>query len=204
MKTMTEESLELLSGLDLDKQVLCLAQHNGGTVIVSEATDILRPHWQGIDPENLDVQISFCLTHKLQPYFKRSVTGVYHFMVRTPEGGPVPSTDSPYTHKLYELVEQLSQTISERGFKYGDNWKDEGPDGLMYNILRKVRRLWKTMMMDGRIPDIDDGVDLAGYGLMIIALTQLSPSVVGNMKARATHGLFEEVLPTDEHNGRDE
>lgn len=204
MKTMTEESLELLSGLDLDKQVLCLAHHNGGTIIVHEAAEILQPHWKGNHGSTLIPEIEVCLNSRLQPYFKRSQLGVYHFMVRTPEGGPVPSTDSPYTRKLHELVDQLGDVISERGWKYGDNWKDEGPDGLMYNVLKKVRRLWKTLMMDGRIPDPDDGIDLAGWGLMIIALTQLSPSTVGNMKARATHGLFEEVIPADEHHGRDE
>ena len=102
---------------------------------------------------------------------------------------------SPYTAKVLDLLMEQFKVMKERGALYEDSWKSEGPDGLMYNILRKLRRLWKVLMLDGKQPNPDDGIDLANYSLMLIALTQVDPQSVSHMKVRGTKELFGGLAP---------
>ena len=210
MKSPSEEELKVIGTLEIDDRILCLARCNGGTLAVLEHSRMIASHWQGANqnnPTGISNQIysRVGLNGSLERYFWISAAGTYRMAVKDPAEIPVEQApQSVYSFRLHELVDQMIAIRADRDEKYGDSWKDEGPDGLMYNVLKKVRRLWNSLMVDGEVPDPDDGLDLAWWSLMIIALTGLEPVTVERMKVQATHGLFEEVLPTDEHNGRDE
>lgn len=104
---------------------------------------------------------------------------------------------SPYTTRVLELAERQCDIMEDRGRLYGDSWKSEGPDGLMYNILRKLRRLWKVLMLDGQQPNPDDGLDLANYSIMLIALTQIDSGAVKRMRVRGVQDLFDTLSPRE-------
>lgn len=101
-----------------------------------------------------------------------------------------PTIPSEYNLRVFELVSKQRTVMTERQLLYGDSWKDEGPDGLMYDVLRKVRRLWHVVMVSREIPKEDDGVDLANYADMLVALCQVRPSLLQSMKVKGTRGLF--------------
>ena len=109
--------------------------------------------------------------------------------------GSIDTSESPYTAEVIELVGYQLEIMASRARLYGDSWKSEGPDGLMYDILRKLRRLWKVLMLDAKLPEMDDGLDLANYALMLIALTQVEPQSIARMRVKGVRELFGDIAP---------
>lgn len=98
--------------------------------------------------------------------------------------------ESTYTRRLSDLMNEQKIVMAERIPAYGDTWTEEGVDGLMYDIIRKMRRLWKVVMIDGKTPNRNDTVDLANYSLMLQALAEVNPGAVDRMRIKAVKGLF--------------
>ena len=99
--------------------------------------------------------------------------------------------DSPYSRRVADLIHQQLKIMEDRGKNYGDSWRAEGIDGLMYNIIRKLRRTWHRVMVEGKPPLRDDSMDLANYSEMLQALAELDSESLNRMRVRGNGELFE-------------
>ena len=97
---------------------------------------------------------------------------------------------SLYLQRTTQLIEEQQAIMESRFETYGDSYTDEGLDGLIFDILRKLRRLWHIVMVEGKPPRAEDTVDLANYSIMLQALGDVDPESVKRMKVRARGGLF--------------
>ena len=92
--------------------------------------------------------------------------------------------------RVSTLMKEQLEVFESRIPKYGNSWVEEGLDGLIYNCLRKFRRLWAEVMIQGRAPDANETLDLANYAIMLQALADSDPDAVKNIRVTAKKTLF--------------
>ena len=99
---------------------------------------------------------------------------------------------SEYTNKSIELINEMLRIIQEKGQLYGDSWRHEGLDGLIFDIKRKYRRLLKEVMQDGRTPQRNETLDLAVYTIFVQVLAEVDgKGAFDKMSVRGTKNVFE-------------
>ena len=97
--------------------------------------------------------------------------------------------------RVGELMREQLAVFESRIPKYGNSWVAEGIDGLIYNILRKFGRLWAEVMVQGRMPDANETLDLANYAIMLQALADTNPDSVKEMRVVAKNTNIRGVKP---------
>jgi len=103
-----------------------------------------------------------------------------------------------YNAQVITLMAEQLAVFQDRGEKYGESWIDEGVDGLIYNILRKVRRLWGQALVQQRNPDRNETLDLANYAVMLAALVEVDPDAIKNCRVKAQTTLFGRPVEEEE------
>lgn len=86
-----------------------------------------------------------------------------------------------------EILSRAASIFAQRQEQYGDQWKQYGWRGCLYNARRKAERAWRTLwnakpdmvevtafqdrephLVPGTMPDTDDLYDLINYAAMAI------------------------------------
>lgn len=62
-----------------------------------------------------------------------------------------------------------AEIYAERGQRHGDVWKDSGWKGMLFDMHKKMDRLWNEYMVSEKPPsDLDSAVDLINYTVFFI------------------------------------
>lgn len=88
---------------------------------------------------------------------------------------------SPAVGLVIDLLGECQEVMLERDKQYHGSFVHQGADGLLYDMLRKFRRLWFKVMSQ-QIPDRNETEDLANHALMLQALVELDPNSLQNMR----------------------
>ena len=88
---------------------------------------------------------------------------------------------SPAVGLVLDLLGECQDIMLDREKQYKGSYVHQGADGVLYDMLRKFRRLWFKVMSQ-QMPDRNETIDLANHALMLQALVEIDPTSLNNMR----------------------
>lgn len=88
---------------------------------------------------------------------------------------------SPAVGRVLDLLGECQDVMLERDIQYHGSFVHQGADGVLYDMLRKFRRLW-FKVMNQQMPDRNETIDLANHSLMLQALIEADPTSLQRMR----------------------